>query len=811
MVFKTGITLIFLLATLAWGQPVPSFSLKEVVVEGSERASQQVIRSTSRLIPGRTVTGLDIQRGIRRLWDLGFFADVQVYMDDETDEGLVLRITVEEYPSLEEIIFEGNKKISKNKLLEAIEFKPPQILSEYAVSEVVRKVKAAYHEDGFLKVEVAVDQLPGERPHGQKLVISIKEHKRVRLKHIRIEGNDNVATWLIRLKMKNTKRWRWYTFWRSPFNQDEYEEDIKSVLDYYRNQGYRDVMIASDSVGYAPDGKSMELVLRISEGHPYYYRNFSWEGNTLHTDEKLQAALGFSTGDLVNKEAFAMAVAQKVHPVYMDEGYLYSRVEPVEYPVGMDSVDVVFNIVEGKKVSIRYINISGNEKTRDYVIRRELRIDPGDTFSYERLGRSQRDVWILNFFENVEPDVQPVDEDEVDLDIKVTERSTDRANLSIGYTEQFGIIGGGGLEFNNLLGTGQLLNLNYTRGAQNSLGLSSGVRQSAYQSISVSLMNPWLLNTPNLVGLSVFYSERGRSQAAAFYLPFDIIQIGGSARWGRRFRWPDSFFRGSWSFQAANKSYSLDDPSQSLEERRQLLKSYLSGVTDDEFPEGEAYISTIGISLTQAISRDSRDRPEFPTRGSELNWVSTLSGLWLGGNEDFHKHVFTLKWYVPATQKLVFHQSLKLGAIKQVTSRGDRSILPPDERFYMGGTGIPFGEMLRGYQDNTVGPYLDRPLGGTVMLKYSAELRLSLSNSPTVYALAFVDMGNTWLDFGSVDPFLLKRSAGVGVRIFMPMLGLLGLDLGYGFDPVDSDRVRSPNRDPGPHGWEFHFIFGAPF
>ena len=806
--FRMVIVALVLLSSLAWAQQAPSFLLEEVLVEGNDRASPQVIRSTSRLLPGQTVTGLDIQRGISRLWELGFFADIQVYMDGETTDGLTLRIAVKEYPSLEKITLKGNKKIGKNKILEAIEIKPPQILSEYAVSEVVRKIKKLYREDGYLHAEVMVEQELGGHPHGQILIIDIKENKKIRLREIRIEGNEEFSSFALRLQMKNTKRWRWYLFWREPFDQDKYEEDLNSIVAYYRNNGFRDARIVSDSAVVTPNGKGLEVVIKIHEGNPYYYRNITWEGNTLHSDEKLGAALGFSRGDRVDKEAFDMAVAQKAHPVYMDEGYLYSRLQPVEYPVGEDSVDVVFNVAEGQKVSIRYINIAGNEKTRDYVIRRELRIDPGDTFSYERLGRSQRDVWILNFFENVEPDVLPVDEDEVDLNIKVTERSTDRANLSIGYTQQFGPIGGGGLEFNNLLGTGQQLNLSYNRGAQNNFGFSPGAQQSAYQSFSVGLVNPWLFNTPNLVGLSAFYSERGQSRGAqSFYLPFDITQLGGSARWGRRFRWPDSFFRGSWSLQAADKRYSLDDPNKSEQTRHDDLKRYLIGVRDVDFSDDSTTtsISTVGVSFTQVINRDSRNRPEFPTMGSELRWVSTLSGMILGGNEDFHKHVLTLKWYVPMAEKVVFHQLLKLGAIQQVKSAGSRSFLPPDERFYMGGTGIPFGEMLRGYQDNTVGPYNGRPLGGTVLLKYSAEMRVSLSASPTVYALAFVDMGNAWENFSYVDPFQLKRSAGFGVRLFMPMLGMLGLDLGYGFDIVDSDREAVP------HGWELHFIFGAPF
>jgi len=789
-----------LFVATGWSQELPSYIIKDVVIEGTQRASEQVITSTSQFYPGRSITALDVQRGIRRLWNLGFFADIQVYMDEETEDGVVLRLELVEYPSLENIVLEGNKKIGKKKILEAIEIKSPQIISEFANAEAIRKIKKLYHEDGYLNVEVTTRLEPGTRDFGRVLYIDIVEHKKVRLRRIRFEGNEHYSAFRLRRQMKNTKLWRWYTFWRSPFNRDKFEEDLASIVSYYQNRGYRDARVVTDTVITTPNRKGLELLIQIQEGNIYYYRNFTWEGNTLHSDQKLAAALGYEKGDRYHKEGFELAVAQRVHPIYMDEGYLYSRVEPVEYPVGKDSLDVIFNVAENHKVAIRYINVSGNEKTRDYVVRRELRINPGETFSYAKLNRSQRDVWILNYFDNVEPQVLPVDEDEVDLAFEVQERSTDRANLSVGYTEQFGMIGGGGLEFNNLLGTGQKLVLNYNRGSRYGIAGFRTQNQAAYQSASINLINPWVLNTPNLVGASAFYSNRGRT-GASYYLPFDIVTKGGSVRWGRRFRWPDSYFRGSWIFQGSDSRYYGDMDN---------LYGYLIGIRPEDIrrsSEGETYVSTIGIALTQSIVRDSRDRPEFPTMGSELTWTTTISGIILGGNEDFHKHVFDLTWYMPTlSPKLVFLQGVKLGITKTVKDETDRSILPPDEKFYLGGTGIPYGEMLRGYKDNSIGPFsasAGRPLGGTILFKYSAELRLSLSESPTIYTLAFLDMGNLWSGFEQADPFNLKRSVGGGVRMFMPMLGMLGLDAGYGFDEVLGD-------DDGP-GWEVHFIFGQQF
>ncbi len=799
MRFTKTIIALTMISTI-FGQAIPKITLKDVLVEGNVRASERVIRTTSRLLPGKTITAIDIQRGIRKMWDLSLFGDIQIYVEDESEEGMTIRIVVVEHPSLEEVEFVGNKRMSKNKLKHAIDMSPPTILSDFAVEEAKRKIKKRYYESGYLNAEVKAELLPGEKPEGRNLRITITENKKVRLRRIRFEGNENVSRFKLRTIMKSTKQWRWYFFWRDPYDWDKYQEDLASVIDYYQNNGYRDARVVSDTLQIIADDGGQEIVVTIGEGKKYYYRDFIWEGNTLYTNERLENALGISRGASYNKAAFAEAVGQRVHPVYMDEGYLYSRVEPSEFPVGEDSVDVIFSIVENQKVSIRYIKVLGNDQTRDYVIRRELRMNPGDIFSYSMLTRSQRDVWILNFFENVEPDVVPIDEDHIDVTIKVTERSSNKANFSIGYTEQFGMIGGGGLELSNLMGTGQRLNLSYNRGAQSLDRNNPYSQQAAYTSINLSWMNPWMFNTPNLLGASIFKTERGSAQAtASLYLPFDIVQQGGSVQWGRRFRWPDSFFRGVWMTRLVDKGYigDIDD----------LTNSLGSGslVTLDSLGNGRGKLSTVGVAFIQTITRDSRDRPEFPTMGSEFRWVSTLSGIFLGGDEDYHKHVFDFKWYSPIRPKFVFYQAMKMGMIKQVVGKSGSSIMPPTEKFYMGGSGIPFGEMLRGYPDNSVGPYSGGPLGGTVTLKYTSELRFSVSDNPTIYLLAFGEMGNTWLNFDQVDPYDLKMSAGVGMRVFMPMLGMLGLDAGYGFQPAGNESGSNA------HGWELHFLFGGQF
>ena len=334
---------------------------------------------------------------------------------------------------------------------------------------------------------------------------------------------------------------------------------------------------------------------------------------------------------------------------------------------------------------------------------------------------------------------------------------------------------------------------------------------ASYQSFSFSFTEPWLFDTPNLVGGSYFYTERGQGQGN--YLPFDIHQHGGSLRWGRRFKWPDYFFRGSWMIRGSQNKYidvKYDIYGNIIPKDESNLYSYFN-LDDTEIQENDNVytFSSSGISFTQVITRDSRNHPEFPTSGSRSIWTSTLSGSFLGGNQDYHKHELDFNWFTPLHKKFTISQIFKMGMLEKIEGKDEeRSIMPPSARFIMGGTGIPYGEMLRGYTENRVGPSSTR--GGDVMLKYSLEFRLSLSENPTIYALSFFDMGNVWSGFDVLDPFDLKRSAGVGIRVFIPMLGMLGYDIGYGFDATEYDAYMNLGKSE-PHGWEYHLIFGMPF
>jgi len=786
--------------------PTPDVKLLGVEVEGNSLTTANMIRYTAGLQVGETIKPGDFSRSVKRLWQLGLFGNIQIRLDKETPEGIYVTIVVEETPILGKLRFKGNKKLKDSKLEEKLELKSGQRIKPNLVTESINKLKNLYADEGYLLAEITADLVPTKvkniksekvRANTRDIVFHIKENKKVKINKIVFKGNKAYSDWRLRRVLKETKQERWYLFWRSHFEEDKYEEDLTALKEFYRNNGYRDFTVLSDSVVYSKDKRKMNIYITVKEGPRYKFRNFSWEGNTLFTDEQLERRLDISKGDYYSEEDFNRAVYDQVQGLYMDRGYIYSQIDPQITPVGEDSLDVHFVITENHKVYVRNIYISGNTKTRENVIRRELKIFPGDVFNREKLIRSQREVWILNYFSNVNPDVVPVDEDQVDLDITVEEKSSDRASANIGFTGEYGMTGGGGLEFNNFRGLGQKFLLSFNVGTNYSF--YSRTQPSKYRSFSLSFTDPMIFDTPNLVGASLFYTFRGAS--TNYYYPIDFTIRGGSTSWGRRFRWPDDFFRGNWVFRVTRKDYkgTKDD-----------IMRFI-GYTD---PNDSTRTHSSGISITQVITRDSRDRPEFTTRGSRMVWEATLSGGSLGGNEDFHKHVLNLEWYTPTFWKFVLMSSIKVGTIQPLPSeKGERSIIPFDERFVMGGNGIPYGNMLRGYPDNAIGPLTSNggPLGGNTMVKFTTEFRFPFSENPVVYGLAFAEMGNVWNGLNMFEPFYLprsgplnlKRAAGAGIRFFMPMIGMLGFDIGYGFDDITGDGK--------PEGWTYTITFGQPF
>ena len=731
---------------------------------------------------------------INSLWRLNVFSDVQIFITNTFENSLDLKIIVEESPIINSISFQGCDKIKENNLKEKIDIKSMQRTSLSDIYRAKNTIISTYLDKDFHNVNIKYELISSNDEHLKDLLFIIEEGNKVKIKEIQFNGNNSFKKSELIKVFTNTKERRWYKFWKGSFIQEEFDVDIKNLETFYRNNGYRDVRIVNKNIEYFDD--KIILNINIDESAISYYNNFSFDGNKMFTNEELFRVLNLQESEKYSQEKFNFSTGA-LREKYLDEGYFFMQVDYDITPVEDDKLDVYFSIIENEKTKIRKIIISGNDKTYDNVIRREMKIFPGDIFNYNNIYDSLNSIFLLNYFENVVPEILIVEnsQDQIDIDLKVIEKETGRANFSMGYNEVQGLTGGGGFEFINFMGKGQMLAVNYSRGLQNQIsGGSNYSNNSEYESFSISFREPRIFDTKNSIGFSISHSEQGTGSNNL--LKYDTVSNRGSIMFGRKFNWPDYFFKGNWTLTIRETDY------------KGLISDLLNDFDESIIVEGSAaqgYATRTGVSITQIISRDSRNRPEFTTEGSKFVWSSTFSGDILGGNENYHKQVFNFDWFSPVYKEVTMFQNLKFGALVELDKN---QFIPYSARFVMGGTGIPYGEMLRGYVDNGIGPkrinsgYLSSD-GGKIMLKYSMELRYKFADSPTIYGLIFGEAGNIWSDFNSVDLFDLKRSIGVGIRIFMPMLGVLGYDIGYGFDSIYDDST-TPSR------WEHHLIFGMP-
>ena len=736
-----------------------------VRVVGAKTADEGLIIANSGLVVGKEVVGDDIQAAIKRIWSLKLFRNVDIVIERDLPEGSYFVINVEEYPRIASIEITGNRKLNDDDVNEQVTLYRGQVLRPARLQKARRDLLKKYHEKGYLLAEVTTNVLDTDDPMQKDVRITIKEGKKVRIKEIDFVGNEAFKDRILRKQMKDTHQ---RGFLRSgTFDRTKFEDDLKLVAQFYKNHGYRDAQIVGDSLSYTDDLKRMIISVQVYEGPQYVFGTVNFEGNTLFTKNELLAQLSFKPGDTYNEEELLVNTAERLGNLYYEKGYIYSRVEPQMIPASGDTLNILYQVTEGNQFNVRKINILGNTRTKEKVIRREFVLFPGETFDVLKLRRSIRELTILNYFSNITPDVQPVSDNEVDLFVDVEEKPTDNANVSAGYSELDGVIGAIGFAMPNFFGNGQRFSLNWNFG-------------QIYRSFSVSFTEPWMFNTPTLGGLSFYDLRRGGS-----YYGFDESVTGGSVRIGRRFRWPDDYTRGDWIYKLERSLYSNFDSGY----------SNIYGYQED--------VPRIGSSFTQILTRDSRDNPEFPTRGSVVSYSVQLAGSIFGGNDQFNKHILSSEWYFPITSKLVLYNQTKAGLIFNLSD--NRSDVPYLDYFFMGGSGISFGESLRGYDDGSVGPQSGGyPVGGTSLFKESVELRFPLIPNPTVFILAFAEAGNTWMTRGEMDLNDLRHSAGVGVRLYMPFVGLIGLDYGYGFDYYSSDGTRSGK-------WVPHFQFGRTF
>ncbi|MEI8185920.1 MAG: outer membrane protein assembly factor BamA [Chlorobiaceae bacterium] len=775
-----------------------SFSGLETLNEKEITASLPLKAGDRIAIPGPELPGV-----MQYLWQLQLFSDISVQQTDLDKKNITLKFTVKELPVLDKVTFEGNKKIDTDELRRKASLVIGKRISQQDLLTVVNKIEKLYASKGYLTAGAEFHLQENGKNHVNAL-FSITEGTKVSIEKITFHGNNAFSQKKLRGVFNETHQNSW---WRKIFGSpkldtDKFSDDKNLLVEFYRNNGYRDARVLSDSISYIDDKKGLILDIYVDEGQKYYIGNITWTGNTkdFATTDILNTTFKIKKGDTYNAKLIQEKLNfsqdnSDVSSIYLDRGYLSFKAKLEEKVIKPDSVDLNVSMTEGEPFQLNTVNIKGNTKTKDQVIRRELYTVPGDMFSRQNVVRSIRELSMLNYFdpEQITPDIQPNPANNtVDLTYNVTEKQTDTFNTSVGYSST-GFVGSLGLTFNNFSlqdifdrsayqplphGDGQKLGFQWQFGSDN------------YNTLSLSYTEPWAFGTPTAVGFSVYKTHTSYDYTNDnLDNPTVSDQYGTTLSIGRRLTWPDDYF-------------SINLRLKYLHTNGGLLSLYASSA--DAPTQADEY------SITQTIVRNSIDSPIYPRKGSKNSISGELAGGPLPGTVDFYKITGVSSWFLPLGKNLVWNISTQQGYLGTFT---DKDYIPYTEFFYMGGSGmstlptIP----LRGYGDRSLGSnlYPNDPsstlYGGKIYSKFTSELRypLTMSQSVTIYALAFAEAGNVWQNASSVNYSDLKKSAGIGLRLYLPIIGQIGLDYGYGFDAIES----VPNKKQ--QGFSFTFTFGG--
>jgi len=755
-----------------------------ISVEGNRQGSgteQSAIISNSGLKIGDMITipGEDIHKAIVRLWALKIFSDIQVLIDKRIADGVYLLIRVKEYPRFDHLEVNGGGDISQDDILKKAALVKGQIVSPEDINKLVRAVRDQYTDDGHLLAEIKADTIAADsaRPGYVAIRLTVNEGPAVTIDKVHFTGNKAFTEDDLKGELDDTKEKTWWHIFSHPrFDKKKFADDKQKLEKFFRKNGYLDAEVVSDSEWYSADKQHISVLVTVSEGPQYFVRAISWDGNTVYSPEVLSARLQFTPGEVFNQEKFEQNLRgnpdqNDVASLYLDNGYLKFNLDPEIKRVGRDSVDLIIHVYERNQFRLGQVDIKGNKKTYDNVIRRELFTRPGDYFDRSAIIKSLRQLSQLNYFnpEKIRPDTRMVDDQTVDLIYEVEEKSSDNVNASVGYSGAFGFTGALGFTINNFAlsdplsgGAGQMLSFDWQFG-----------EASRFRTFSLGFTEPWLYGTPTTLGVSLFDTRQ--------IWIYDLQQTGLSIRAGRgRLGWLDVYSRLDYGLRIQR---------------------------NDVHNGGGLYQEGLHtqVSLSQTISRNSTDSPIFPTSGSNVGLTTEISGgPLLPGDVAFHKWSFNADWFTPlaASGRLVLYSSTTFGYLDGFNANPN---IPPIELYFMGGTGIGLisTTALRGYDDRSVGPHnVNGETGGRVLEKQTFEVRLALTLNPIpIYILGFAEAGNVFTDFQRTDFFDLKRSAGFGIRLTIQPLGMVGFDYGYGFDnPV------LPAGDPS--GWKFHFQFG---
>ncbi len=843
------------------------YEIGGIVVEGAKFVDGSMLSMIAGLRVGDKVKvpGDDFSTAVKKIWDQGMFEDVAINATDFVGNKVFLQIVIKERPRVSKFSFKGIKKSEADEIRNKINLSRGDIATDHLLTKTRRIIEDYYYDKGYLNVNIDIEQTADTaRESYIDMRINIDKGPKVRIGKINVFGNENMSEGQILAAMKETKQrghfdpltplgplvvntvanvvtlkplkaitgveeyfydnYRPRIFKASRYLESNFKDDEQKIIEKYNAKGYRDAIIVRDSV-YKIDDRNVGIDLVIDEGDKYYYRDISWTGNTKYTAETLNSVLGIKKGDVYNKELLTKNLTYSetsldISSLYMDDGYLFFRVDPVEVCVENDSIDLEIRLHEGKQARISNVTLKGNTKTFDHVVLREIYTRPGQLFSRSDVTRTIRELATLGFFnqESINPDVKPNYVDNtVDIEYSVEEAAADQVRFSAGYGYQMLILQAG-LQFSNF-SMRNLFNKSAWKpipvGDGQKLGINVTTYGSRFINYGISFTEPWLGGRkPNSLSVSLYQSFYSNGQDRKILVDgkkeknpnFGWFQMTGfTIGLGRRLTWPDDYFS---VYQGVN-----------------LMRYNLNKYKPAYFEIGDGNGKFNLISYNFVLSRNSVSQPLYPRNGSEFQLGLEITPPYslftnknytgLSDNEKYkwiemHKWTFKAVWYSELYDKLVLMTRVRFGYLGHYNSQIGPT---PFHRFYLGGDGLSNVSMdsreligMRGYKNESLTPghYNSTGMGGGDMFsKYTLELRYPLSLNPqaTIYALTFLEAGNCWLGFKDFNPFDVKRSAGVGVRIYLPMFGLLGLDWGYGFDDVYGTT--------GENGSQFHFSIGG--
>ncbi|HTN45716.1 MAG TPA: POTRA domain-containing protein [Flavipsychrobacter sp.] len=819
--------------------PVPAkpneYEIGGITVSGNRYLDEDLLMAVTGLKIGDKLqfpNNENIAKAIRNLWKQDLFSDVSIDVTKVIGDKIFLDIKVQERPRLSKYNFKGIKKSETQELKDKVNLVRMRVVTDATKQDAINRIKKYYSDKGFGNVRVQVlEQADSVKSNSVLLTFNIDKGNKTKINQINIVDNTVAADSRLKRTMRGTKEMPRLSLYRadevkvyketiydpkkegiginllhptqtletldpylrlkgvfssSKYNDQKFQEDKQSMVDYYNSIGFRDAAVTADTIYPVMNG-NLNIDMRVGEGHRYYFGDISWRGNTKYPSDLLSRILGIKRGDVYNAELLNKRLGVQANPdggedissLYMDDGYLFFRIEPREISIIDDTINYEMVISEGPQATIKNITISGNDRTNEHVIRRQLYTYPGQKFSRSNLIRSQREIANLGFFDPEKTGINPtpnVEDGTVDIEYAVAEKSSDQLQLSAGFGGGVRFYGNIGITFNNFslrnilkprtwdplpIGDGQKLSINYQSNAY------------SYSAFNFAFTEPWLGGRkPNALTVNFIYSKFGQTVSG---IPSYLKVLGGGVSLSKRIKWPDDNFV---------LTYGVNYNYYEVKNYTGLIDGFNNGTSNNLF-------------FKTVLARYSVNQPLYPTGGSNINLTFQFTPPWsaLSGKDysnatiaekykliEYHKYRFTAEWYQKIVGNLVFKFATKYGFLGYYNPQIGFS---PFERFQVGGDGLSQNSFFigrdiiahRGYE-----VYANS--NATIFNKYTAEVRYPFSLSPTstIYGLAFYESANSWASFKDFNPFKLNRSAGLGIRLFLPMFGLMGLDYGVGFD-----------------------------